>query len=280
MMHGTLKKTFQITDARKLPTSYLRPFSPQYLAKVGLHPDYKNVPVLSYIVVTCLSLYNKIHPGYQPHFSNESQQIFMGEQFLKRLFLENPLHHADNWPYDFQKPNSTCRIRWNQTTFGNLDSNDVLQFPKLTSSQVNPIALELCGGSHCIEESDSPLTYMSQYMASQQNMSREETIEFVRRFPNDWQVEYIKVEDQQCPLWWNIAEWGPWRPFTLVRCLIPSSNKYFNLQTRQGGHWVVIGFGAEGSDRLGLRPPYDRIYFFRLADLPVLERIVMMECFI
>ena len=279
MMHGSLKKTFQFTDSRKLPTSYLRPLSPQYLDKVGLHPDYKNVPILSFILVNCFSLLNRIHPGYQPHFSNESQQIFMGEQFLKRLFLENPLLHADNWPFDLQKPNSTCRIPWTQTTFGNLISNDVLQFPQLTSSQINPTALELCGGSHCIEESDSPLTYMSQYMASQQNMSREETIEFVRNFPDDWALEYIKLDGPGTPDcwdtgrlgpwrpedWWNVVEFGPWRPLTLVRCLIPSSNKYFNLQTRQGGHWAVIGFGTEGSDRLGLRPPYDRIYFFRLV---------------
>ena len=105
---------------------------------------------------------------------------------------------------------------------------------------------------------------MTQYLVSQQNLDRDNTIIAVRNFPSDWVVEYIKVDTPEAPDYWNSQKWGPWHPMTLVRCLIPSTLSYFNLRNRKGGHYVVIGFGQEGSDRMGLRPPYNRIYFYRL----------------
>ena len=145
-LHASLKNTFSFANNRKIPTSYLRPFAPQFLQKYSLDDQYKNVPMLSFIIVSMFSLLNATHPGYHPHFLNDQHQQRAAAQTLRRMWLENPLLHDQDWPIDFDKPNSTCQNDWTSTTFQELARNDVLNFPKVTRAEINPKAIELCSG--------------------------------------------------------------------------------------------------------------------------------------
>ena len=113
MAHGNLKGQFQIMNPGKLSSYYLQPIPAATLLRCGLSEEYRNVPKLSYIVVVCLSLLNDLHPGYRPAMSDADQRA-LAENLMKRLCLENPLHH-NIWPVDFDGPRSTCRGDWSQT---------------------------------------------------------------------------------------------------------------------------------------------------------------------
>ena len=165
---------------------------------------------------------------------------------------------------------------WTGTTFGALRNNNVIGFPTLTLEEVNPTAIELCGGPHCLMRANSVLTYMSQILTQGQNLTREETIQAVSQFPWDWKVEYLQVETPSdfvptpgnqswSPEYWNTALFGEWRDLTFVRCHIPPSYK---TATRANYHWVVIGFSNEPSNRLSVRSPLDRIQMFRCFSCP------------
>ena len=148
-IHGSLKNTFSFANNRKIPTSYLLPFSQQFLQKHSLDDQYKHVPMLSFIIVCMFSLLNATHPGYRPHFLDERDQQRAARQVLRRMWLENPLLHTQDWPLDFDRPNSRCRegSKWTPKTFLALENNDVLNFPKVSREEINPKAIELCSGN-------------------------------------------------------------------------------------------------------------------------------------
>ena len=56
-------------------------------------------------------------------------EVKMARIFKKRLFLQNPLLHPDIWPLRFT--DTRCGSDWTELTFGQLDVNDVIGFPKI-----------------------------------------------------------------------------------------------------------------------------------------------------
>ena len=117
IIHGVLKSCFQITNERKLPTSYLDPVEVSVLRKHGLE-EYQDVPLLSFIITCCLFLQNPVHPGFQPALSVQ-YQFELAECLMKRLFVENP-HLNLIWNIDFDKPRSRCKGNWATTTLAEL----------------------------------------------------------------------------------------------------------------------------------------------------------------
>ena len=104
-----------------------------------------------------------------------------------------------------------------------------------------------------------------------ENLTRAQTVQRLQQFPSAWRVQYLDLgapdnfeaseeTPTYCPSWWDEARFGPWKDIRLVRCHIPPS--YKTATTRVNFHWTVIGFGREPSTRLGLRSPYDRVYFW------------------
>ena len=103
-------------------------------------------------------------------------------------------------------------------------------------------------------------------------MTRVEVLAAVSQFPRNWEMEYLELTGEQD--WWESSTFGDWHDLTLVRCYVPSTNRYFNLAKKAGGHYVVFGYGSTPSTRLGLKPPYDRIYFWRCFKCPSLNGMV------
>lgn len=118
---------------------------------------------------------------------------------------------------------------------------------------------------------------MSQILASRQNLSVEEYRQSSHSFPNDWPLEYMSCSSTTPPASWNSELWGNWADLSFVRCLIPSTNSYFNFDTRAGGHWCVFAFSEQATSRMGLRSPYNRILFFRCYRCPSLNGTVSLD---
>ena len=104
--------------------------------------------------------------------------------------------------------------------------------------------------------------------------------------PNDWKFQFIEVKapddfvpSSECPRWsppsWDSERFGTWHDLTFVRCKIPPS--YKTATSPSNFHTVIIGFGSEPSDRLGLRSPYDRIYCWKCFKCPSLNGSVSMD---
>ena len=152
-----------------------------------------------------------------------------------------------------------------QLTFGQLDENDILDFPKLPNESINPTAVELTSGPHSIIQADSVLTYMGQLLLKGRNLNREETARQLEIFPNAWKLYFTEVRtpaefqpsvncQRWIPDWWNEDRFGTFHDLKLVKCKIPPS--YRSATSPANFHTVVIAYGDEPSARLGLRPPY------------------------
>ena len=277
MAHGNLKGQFQIMNPGKLSSYYLQPIPAATLLRCGLSEEYRNVPKLSYIVVVCLSLLNDLHPGYRPAMSDADQRA-LAENLMKRLCLENPLHH-NIWPVDFDGPRSTCRGDWSQTTIGALWSVTNLGIPRLTNiSQLSEV-IKICSGNHILKHADR--TYVQQRRIEDQNLTREETLLAVSQFPDDHPVEILKIEKPSwvqdpywCPPWWDSGLFGAFRNILFVRSHIPSS--YRSMSNERNGHWVVFGFG-DPSDRLGFEPPFNRLLMWRCFSCPALNGSMSLD---
>ena len=113
---------------------------------------------------------------------------------------------------------------------------------------------------------------MAQLLVQQQNMTRDDVLIAVSQFPNDWPVEYLKLTGSQS--WWNADMFGEWKDVTIVRCYVPSTHNYFSMKKKTGGHYVVFGYGDTASDRLGLREPFNRIFFWRCFSCSALNVMV------
>ena len=61
------------------------------------------------------------------------EQVRAANMFIKRLFLKNPLLREDIWPINFT-PSRNSRTGWREMTFGSLELDDVIGFPKLKKS--------------------------------------------------------------------------------------------------------------------------------------------------
>ena len=113
-----------------------------------------------------------------------TQQDRAADLFLQRYFLQNPLLHPEIWPISF----TTSGSEWQQLTFGQLEENDIFDFPKLPRESINPTALELTSGPHSLLQADSVLTYMGQLLLKGRNLSRVETARELENFPNQWKL--------------------------------------------------------------------------------------------
>ena len=284
-IHAALKGMFSILDKRHLYNTVLLPLTPSMLRRYHLHEEmFKNMPKLSYIVTVCCSLLNAVHPGFSPAYMDPAQQQRSATILLKRLFLENPLIHPEIWPISFI---GTQRgTAWIELSFRDLINNDVIDFPKLPRDMINPVAIELTSGPHSLQRADSLLTYMHQLLIKDENLSREEAIQRLQNFPYDWKVQYMDIQSppdflpsqdrpRWCPDWWDEDRFGQWHDLRLVRCQIPPS--YKSATSRNNFHWTVIGFGTEPSNRMGLRYPYNRIYFWCCFRCPALNGSMGMD---
>ena len=274
MAHAVLKLCFQITNERKLSSSYLDPIKLPVLRKHGLE-EFQDVPLLSFIITCCFSLQNQVHPGFQPAMSEQHQRD-LADCLLTRLFVENPLLHPI-WNVDFDRPRSRCRGNWTTTTLAELAQNDFLNFPKLTERDQLFKAILLCSGKHALIKADQLITYMIQLRLVGRNLTRSQTIEALNVIPEErFEVEYLNIsrpEGSNDPDWapdgWDTSIFGLWKDLTFVRMFIPSS--YRSMSSQANGHYCVIAFGEESSGRLGLPPPYDRIYFYNCYNCPALN---------
>ena len=148
-----------------------------------------------------------------------------------------------------------------------LQTNDILNFPKLTVAELNPTAIQLCGGTHALSKCDTCITYIRQQHLKSLNLNREQMIQYCRQFPGHMIIEYFRMNTR--PQDWDDAMFGPFVPVTLIRTAIPPSNK--SATTRSNYHFPVIAYADQGSSRLGLRPPYDRILYFYCCSCPSLN---------
>ena len=149
--HSGLKGSWQITNAKKMRNTFFDPFSSGELNKFGLDRSWANVSKMSYIAYVACSLYNSYHAGFRMRFLDDAEQIVAAQQFVHRLFLENPFNYPHLFPIQLDKRDR----QWNQVTVAELQTNDILNFPKLTVAELNPTAIQLCGGTHALSKCDN-----------------------------------------------------------------------------------------------------------------------------
>ena len=90
-----------------------------------------------------------------------AESVRLATILKKRLVQENPLLHPEIFPVNFTAAR-TSNSGWIELSFGDLEMNDVLHFPKLEKQSINPIALELTSGPHALKKGNAILTYMRQ----------------------------------------------------------------------------------------------------------------------
>ena len=268
--HAGAKQCNKIIDAKKLSNSYLQPHSARNRRKLGLSDSFANVPKLQFIGVVACCLYNRYHPGFRLSYMDDAEQVQAANIAMRRLFQENPLVYPTIWPVQFTGRQGT---QWTEITIGSLSTNDVLNFPRLPPDLINPVAIELCGGIHCILKADSLLTYIQQLYVKGRGLNRQQARDESGRFPEHMRIQYCQVRVR--PSNWDDAKFGPFTPLTLVRAFIPPSNK--SASTRANFHIPVIAFGDVPSDRLGLRDPYRRIYYFYCYNCPSMNGMVSFD---
>ena len=228
-IHAALKQKSKILDQRHLWNGSLLPFNNRKLRLLGLPQEYRNIPKLNIIATVCCSLLNSHHPGFHPRYMSGPQEIRAANLFIKRMFVKNPLLH-NIWPIDFTKTRGSG-AEWRELTFGSLETNDIVDFPKLDEGSINPIALELTSGPHSIIRGNQVLTYMGQLLLKGRNLTREETIRELENFPNGWKLNYTEIKapddfqpssDQPrwIPTWWDEDSFGPWHDLKLVKCKV------------------------------------------------------------
>ena len=175
---------------------YLLARNSTQIASYGLPPEYRDIPRLNILATVCCSILNSNHLGFYPLYMDLTQQDRAADLFWQRYFLQNPLLHPDDWPISF----TTSGSQWQQLTFGQLDENDILDFPKLDRHSINPTALELTSGPHSILQADSVLTYMGQLLLKGRNLNREETARELENVPNDWKLYFTEVRTPAKPI--------------------------------------------------------------------------------
>ena len=260
--HAGIKQQFKILDSKKLPNSFLIPFTDRQRRKFGLEDSFTNVSKLSFIAISCLSLYNRYHPGFGISFMSPAEQVFAARQVLDRMFLENPLHY-DIWPMRLTGRSS----QWTEVRVGDLSipGRNVLNFPQCPPHLINPVAVEITGGLNSLTTNNSVLTYVGQLELQGQGLTRQQVLTQLQNFPDFMKIQYCVLVSQ--PQRWDRTKFGDWPgQVTLVRFAAPPSNK--SATQRANYRWPIIAFGTVPSDRLGLRDPYRVIYFWDCKNCP------------
>ena len=286
MIHASLKGRFRYLDNKHMVNSSLNALRPQQLRRFGLPEAYKDVPKLSYLSINCCSLLNSTHPGYGVLYIHPDDQIAAANRLLKRVFVRNPLLH-EMWPAADIKFDGAHSC-WTSSTFGLVYDQNLINFPRLETHQINPIATDAASGPHALQKGFSLLTYMGQLTIKEQrlNLSKQETEQYLQNFPNDWRVQYCYIRTPStfvpsaeaprwCPSYWDVELFGDWPgDICFVRAKIPPSHSSATQQSNW--HYAVIGFVEEGSSRLGLLSPYDRIVMWRCWRCPALNGSMSM----
>ena len=284
-IHANIKRTFSFVNAKKIRSSYLKPFSPSERRKFYIPDSHKSVPKLSFISLNCASLLNEIHAGYKLLWLAADDQVPMANNIIQRMDKENPLLYEELWPIDFMS--SGRRKGWEKVKLAFLEyENDILGFPKLNEDEVKRIAPRIVGGIHALNKTNEMLTYITKRRYQDSNITAQELLDKCADFPWDFEVEYREVKTPDdfvptqenpswCPDWWDADKFGEWHDCTIVKAIIPPSMK--SATQRSNFHHVVIGFGQEHSVRLGQIPPYSRIYFWRCFQCPAKMGLVAMD---
>ena len=272
MIHAALKQRFAILNQKFLFYAAVLPLHASYQS--GLNSSYQYICRLSFIVIVCSSLLNKFHPGFGITYLDDNEHHAAADRLLARLFTRNPLLH-DIWPPEVQFEKSGGL--WVETNFGDFHSHG-LNFPRLTPQQINPIAIDIVSGPAAILHAQSLCTYMGQLTirAEKLDLDMDETQEYLSCFPDEWKVEYQKVEtaNNSAPAWWDESLFGRWRNLCFVRSKIPPT---FKSATQPANfHYAVIGFSQESSGSLQLLPPYDKIVMWRCCRCAALNGSMSM----
>ena len=126
---------------------------------------------------------------------------------------------------------------WTSSTFGLVYDQNLINFPRLETHQINPIATDAASGPHALQKGFSLLTYMGQLTIKEQrlNLSKQETEQYLQNFPNDWRVQYCYIRTPStfvpsaeaprwCPSYWDVEKFGDWPgDICFVRAKIPPS---------------------------------------------------------
>ena len=285
-VHASLKKTFAFFDAKKFSNTYLKPFSKAQQKWYKFPRSHEYIPKLSVFLVVGCSLLNEIHPGYRPLYLSEEDQEPMADCIIQRMSLENPLLYEDLWPLNFNARNEGNE--WSSVKVAILEyvNEDFLHFPLPLNDEFRKAAIFLVGGIHALLKTNEVLTYINKLHYKDSNISPEELIRRCSAFPVDMVILYSKIKTPEdfvptdetprwIPDWWNEELFGEWHDCTVAKCRIPPSMK--SATSGSNFHNVVICYGDEPSNRLGLLPPFDKIYGWRCLNCPAKTGSVAMD---
>lgn len=285
-VHASLKKTLAFFDAKKFSNKYLKPFSKAQQKWYKFPRSHETIPKLSVFLVVGCSILNEIHPGYRPLYLNEEDQVPMADCIIQRMSMENPLLYEDMWPLDFTARNEGNE--WSSVKVAILEyvNEDFLHFPLPLNDEFRRAAIFLVGGIHALLKTNEVLTYINKLYLKDSNISPEEVLRRCSAFPDHMEILYSKIETpgdfvpteetrKWIPDWWDEEIFGEWHDCTVAKTLIPPSMK--SATVRSNFHNVVICYGNEPSDRLGLLPPFDRIYAWRCLNCPAKIGSVAMD---
>ena len=271
MSFGVQKRMFKLIGHHGIANSLAEPLSSTFMKKFNVPADYADVPKITFFMTTICSIYNKFHAGFKMLFySTPEQEIEAADRLKKRMKAENPiLHNVFNINFD-----TRVRGPWTAHTFQDFSGpSNVLNLPKITEDEINPTAVQATGGPHSIVRGHSVLTYISQIHVKENNIIGDEAKNIIQTFPNFHKVESLRVTDR--PDNWDDSLFGPWQNITFVRSVMPPTHK--SISSPQNFHTCVIAFGDQGSDRLGLFPPLDRILFYYCHRCPSLNALCNMD---
>ena len=252
---GSLKRMFKMLGAKHIPNSLIQPHARSDHQRFRVAPELATVPKITFFATSICSIYNQTHAGFHLlYFNTQEQQIEAARSFMRRMAVENPLLHTI-FNIQFESRSNRGGI-WQDLTIGDFTGQqNPINFPRITLDDVNPTAVRICSGPHAITRGLSVLTYVSQLHVKENNISGAGAENIINSLPVFHSVQYLTVAAR--PDDWDDTIFGPFVPLTFVRSLMPPSNR--SATSPQNFHMVVIGFSENGSDRLGLLPPYDRI---------------------
>ena len=107
------------------------------------------------------------------------------------MFVENPLLEPAMWPIDFD---SSRRGQWSEITFAELEQNEVIGFPKIDTTLINPVAIDIISGPHALKKADATLTYMQQLMIKDLDLPRQDAVNRLQMFPGDWPIQFLEIK--------------------------------------------------------------------------------------
>ena len=271
MSYGAKKRMFKMIGAKHISINLVGFLSATIMRQSNMPPEYGKVPKIIFFAAVICSIYNKIHAGFrQMFYATPAQEIEAAERMKRRMMRENPLNH-NVFQINFERGG---RGPWTDLTFADFSGpNNPIHFPRLTLDEINPTAVQLCGGPHAIFRGQSVLTYVNQLHVKENRITGDQANNILQSFPTFHKVQYLKVDIR--PVNWDDNLFGPWQSLTFVRSVMPPTHR--SASSPQNFHTCVIAFGDQGSDRLGLIPPFDRILFWFCYKCPARNGLCSMD---